>query len=98
MIESMQDGEVANLLVNHMNTTNSFQDIMAEYRDQSSLMKWAIRTYAVDALKDEGSFEIGSSDVNHKIVQLYKQYGSFGNVVITALGGEVENSTWRMTL
>lgn len=95
----MQDGEVANqLLLNHMNTTNSFQDIMAEYREQSSLMKWAIRAYAADALKAEGSFEIGTSDVNCKIVQLYKQHGSFGNVIITALGGEVESSTWRVTL
>ena len=81
----------------HM-TTNSFQDIMTEYRAHSSLMKWAIRTCAVDALKTEGLFEIGTSDVNCKIVQLYKQHGSFGNVIITALGGEVENSTWRVTL
>jgi len=78
--------------------TTTFQDIMAEYKKQSDLMKWSIRSYASNILVQEGAEEVGSSDVNHKIVQLYKELGSFGNIVIQALNGTIDDEKWAIKL
>ena len=79
-----------------MNTT--FQDIMAEFKKQSDLMKWSVRSYASDVLVQEGAEEVGTSDVNSKIVQLYKELGSFGNILIQALNGAFDDDKWTIRL
>lgn len=78
---------------------NTFEMIMSEFRQQSSLMRWAIRQYASDCLVQEGASEVGSSDVNAKIVQLHHELGSFGSIVIEALHGTQEHTgAWTLTL
>ena len=85
--------------MNNTNTLKSFKTIMDSYRELSDTMKWAIRTCASQKLIEEGAEEVGSSDVNHAIVALYKECGSFGNIIIKALDGDVqENGSWSLIL
>jgi len=78
--------------------TTTFQDIMAEFKKQTDLMKWSIRSYASTMLVQEGSTEVGTSDVNSKIVQLYKELGSFSNILIQALNGSFDDEKWTIRL
>ena len=85
--------------MNNTNTLESFKSIMDSYRELSQTMKWAVRTCASMKLIEGGADEIGSSDINHAIVALYKECGSFGSIIIKALDGDVqENGSWSLTL
>ena len=85
--------------MNNTNTLDCFKSIMDSYRELSQTMKWAVRRCASDRLIEDGAEEVGSSDINHAIVALYKECGSFGNIIIKALDGDVqENGSWTLTL
>lgn len=81
-----------------INNTNSFQEIMKEFKTLSNLMKWAVRTYASNKLVEEGATEVGTSDINCMIVQLHKELGSFSSIVIHALNGTVDEDKWVLRL
>ena len=55
--------------------------IMSEYKELGDMMKKMVRNVAVMSLKESGFEEIGSSDVNCEIVNLYNTYGGFDEVV-----------------
>jgi hypothetical protein len=59
----------------------SFQDIMEEYKALPFVERHLMRRAAADSLVENGAEEVGSSDVNHEMVSLYKQYGSFDMVL-----------------
>lgn len=58
---------------------------MAEYRTLGAFMQQGIRNTAVMELKNWGVEEIGSSDVNCQIVDLYNSYGGFDEVLLHGL-------------
>lgn len=54
---------------------------MTEYRELEPMFRQMVRNTAVMELKEWEVEEIGSSDVNCQIVDLYNSYGGFDNVV-----------------
>ena len=68
------------------NTLETFETIMAEYRDLTPTFKMMVRKAAVVDMQESGMYdEIGSSDVNHHIFGLYRQLGSFEKIIINAV-------------
>ena len=55
--------------------------VMVEYRALEPMMKQMVRNTAVMEPQSWGVEEIGSSDVNCQIVDLYNSYGGFDNVI-----------------
>lgn len=55
--------------------------VMVEYRELEPMMQQMVRNTAVMELKRWDVEEIGSSDVNCQIVDLYNSYGGFDNVI-----------------
>jgi hypothetical protein len=65
-----------------MNTTKkTFEEVMGEFKTLETGMQQMVRNTAKLELKEWGVEEIGSSDVNCQIVDLYNSYGGFDNVV-----------------
>ena len=64
-----------------MKNKKTFEEVMAEYRALSPMMQQMVRKTAVMELKEWSIEEIGSSDVNCQIVDLYNSYGSFDEVI-----------------
>ena len=62
-------------------TKKTFEEIMAEYKTLGSMMQQMVRKTACLELKEWGVEEIGSSDVNCQIVDLYNSYGGFDEIV-----------------
>jgi hypothetical protein len=59
------------------------QEIINEFKALQDNMRQPIRQYASCLLLDENeNEEIGSSDISCKVVQLYKENGSFHNVLL----------------
>lgn len=59
------------------------QEIINEFKALQDNMRKPIRHYASCLLQDEGLYdEIGSSDISCKVVQLYKECGSFQNILL----------------
>ena len=54
---------------------------MTEYKAMSPVMQQLVRKTAVMELQEWGFEEIGSSDVNCQIVDLYNSYGGFDNII-----------------
>ena len=54
---------------------------MTEYRALEKGMQQMVRNTAVMELKEWGVEEIGSSDVNCQIVDLYNSYEGFDNII-----------------
>jgi len=63
------------------NTTETFEEVMNEYKKLGPTMHSVVRNIAVKTLQQYGAEEIGSSDVNHQIVSLYNTYDGFDNIV-----------------
>ena len=64
-----------------MKIKKSFEDIMEEYKTLGDMFKQMVRKTAVLELKEWGVEEIGSSDVNCQIVDLYNSYEGFDNII-----------------
>jgi len=64
-----------------MKNKNTFEEIMNEYKALDQMFKQMVRNTAVMELKEWGVEEIGSSDVNCQIVDLYNSYGGFDEIV-----------------
>jgi hypothetical protein len=62
-------------------TIENFKTAMQEYRNLNPKFRELVRREAVQELIDSGSQEVGSSDINHSIYQMYRQYGSMDDVV-----------------
>lgn len=62
-------------------TKKTFEEVMNEYKALEPMMKQMVRNTAVMELKEWGVPEIGSSDVNCQIVDLYNSYGGFDEIV-----------------
>jgi len=62
-------------------TKKTFQEVMNEYKALSAMMQQLVRKTAVMELQEFGFEEIGSSDVNCQVVDLYNSYGSFDEVI-----------------
>jgi len=59
----------------------TFHEIMEEYKSLPFVERHLMRRAAADSLIENGAEEVGSSDVNHEMVSLYKQHGSFDMVI-----------------
>jgi len=66
---------------NSMKNKKTFEEIMGEYKALSPMMQQMVRKTAVMELQEWGFEEIGSSDVNCRIVDLYNSYEGFDNIV-----------------
>ena len=64
-----------------MKNKKSFEEIMTEYKNLGDMFQRCVRKTAILELKEWGVEEIGSSDVNCQIVDLYNSYGGFDEVV-----------------
>ena len=64
-----------------MKIKKSFNEIMEEYKTLGDMFKQMVRKTAVMELKEWGVEEIGSSDVNCQIVDLYNSYEGFDNII-----------------
>lgn len=73
-------------MTNLPNTLETFETVMAEYRDLSPTFKTMVRKAAVVDMQESGMYdEIGSSDVNCHIFGLYRQLGSFEKIIMNAV-------------
>jgi len=64
-----------------MKIKKTFEEVMTEYKALEAGMQQMVRNTAVMELKEWGVEEIGSSDVNCQIVDLYNSYEGFDNIV-----------------
>ena len=64
-----------------MKIRKTFEEVMAEFKALETGMQQMVRNTAVMELKEWGVEEIGSSDVNCQIVDLYNSYGGFDEIV-----------------
>jgi len=64
-----------------MKIKKTFEEVMTEYRTLSPMFQQMVRKTAVMELKQWEIEEIGSSDVNCQIVDLYNSYGSFDDII-----------------
>ena len=64
-----------------MKIKKSFEEIMEEYKTLGDMFKQMVRKTAILELKEWGVEEIGSSDVNCQIVDLYNSYEGFDNII-----------------
>ena len=64
-----------------MKNKKSFEEVMTEFKTLGTGMQHMVRNVAKLELKEWGVEEIGSSDVNCQIVDLYNSYEGFDNVV-----------------
>ena len=62
-------------------TKRTFEEVMNEYKALEKGMQQMVRNTAVMELKEFGFEEIGSSDVNCQVVDLYNSYGGFDEIV-----------------
>lgn len=62
----------------------SFENVMAQYKELDPSVQGLIRKAAVDTLRESGFEEIGSSDVNHSIVRLFREYGNWEEIAKSA--------------
>lgn len=59
---------------------HEFEDIMDDFFKLEPELRMAIRQAAVENLKRQGFDEIGTSDVNHSIVSMFKSHGDWQSV------------------
>jgi hypothetical protein len=59
----------------------TFEEVMGEFKTLGDMMQRMVRKTAVMELQEWGFEEIGSSDVNCRIVDLYYSYGGFDEIV-----------------
>ena len=64
-----------------MKIKKTFEEVMSEYKALDPGIAGLVRNTAVRELKEWGVEEIGSSDVNCQIVDLYNSYGGFNEVI-----------------
>jgi len=64
-----------------MKNKKTFEEVMTEFKALETGMQHMVRNTAKLELKEWGVEEIGSSDVNCQIVDLYNSYGSFDEVI-----------------
>ena len=64
-----------------MKNKKTFEEVMTEYKALSPMFQQMVRKTAVLELQEWGFEEIGSSDVNCQIVDLYNSYDGFDNVI-----------------
>jgi hypothetical protein len=64
-----------------MKNKKTFEEVMTEYRAMSPVMQQLVRKTAVMELQEWGFEEIGSSDINCQIVDLYNSYEGFDNII-----------------
>ena len=58
------------------------EQIISQLNKLPERMRLPIRHYAMNLLQDEGAQEAGTSDISAKIVALYKQHGSFEEILM----------------
>ena len=64
-----------------MKNKKTFEEVMSEYKTLEKGFQQMVRNTAVMELREWGVEEIGSSDVNCQIVDLYNSYEGFDNIV-----------------
>ena len=64
-----------------MKNKKTFEEVMSEYKALEKGFQQMVRNTAVMELREWGVEEIGSSDVNCQIVDLYNSYEGFDNIV-----------------
>ena len=64
-----------------MKNKKTFEEVMTEFKSLGDMMQRMVRKTATLELREWGVEEIGSSDVNCQIVDLYNSYGGFDEVV-----------------
>ena len=67
-----------------MKNRKSFEEVMAEFKTLGTMMQHLVRNTAKLELRECGE-EIGSSDVNCEIVNLYNSCDGFDNIILHGL-------------
>jgi hypothetical protein len=68
------------------NTMEAFVAVMAKYQGLTLAMRNAVRRATVIDMEESGQYEeIGSSDVNCHLFDLYRQLGSFEKIIVNAV-------------
>jgi len=68
------------------NTMEAFVAVMAKYQGLSLAMRRAVRRATEIDMEESGQYEeIGSSDVNCHLFDLYRQLGSFEKIIVNAV-------------
>lgn len=62
-----------------MSHEEKWDEAMNWWKSHSTILQQAIRRTASDKLVEQGAEEVGSSDVNHAVFQMYQEYKSSGN-------------------
>lgn len=63
-------------------SVEDFTSVMASYRQLDKYMQQIIRRIAAHELIAQGAEEVGSSDTNHMLYQLYTNHGSWTEVIV----------------
>jgi hypothetical protein len=66
---------------NRMKNKKTFEEVMTEFKALDAGIAGLVRNTAKLELREWGVEEIGSSDVNCQIVDLYNSYGGFDEIV-----------------
>jgi len=75
-------------MATHYGFEDAYSVYLRAYQELNSLDRDLLRHIAARQLLCYGAPEIGSSDINHQLCQIYKQYGSFSAEVLTELRDE----------
>jgi hypothetical protein len=68
------------------NTMESFVHVMNLFRNLSPTMKSVVRSAVVLDMERSGDYEeIGTSDVNCHLFDLYREHGSFEKIIVNAV-------------
>jgi hypothetical protein len=68
------------------NTMEAFVKVMEMYRNLTPPMQFMVRKAVVVDMEESGMYEeIGSSDVNCHLFELYRQLGSFEKIIMNAV-------------
>lgn len=67
-----------------MNKNYTFDQAMASYRQRSQTMRVHLRRVASQRLVNKGFEEVGSSDCNHELYNMFLEYGGDWDMVFMA--------------
>jgi len=62
----------------------SFDNVMAEFKNLSPELRGLIEKAAVNTLTESGFEDIGESDINHSVVRLFREYGNWDEIAESA--------------
>ena len=69
-----------------MNRKYTFEEAMNSYKQRSDIGRQILRRIASHRLVNRGAEEVGTSDINHELVQMFNEFdGDWDEVYLNAL-------------